>query len=104
MSKYAIQRDSIVSAEFNEEVLEVTIENRPLSLSKEEYTILKLIKEAEGAIVYLYETKEAIEYTGSDSDMFLNQTVNTLKHKLGRSGKEIEKILGIGFRLKRDLS
>ena len=76
------------------------IDGAEVTLSPDEYAILKLIKQADGAIVHMHQIRNAFEHHRKSDALFLNKTVNNLKHKLGKGGKIIESILGIGYRLR----
>ena len=76
------------------------IDGAEVILSPDEYAILKLIKQADGAIVHMHQIRNTFEHHRKSDAFLLNKTVNNLKRKLGKGGSIIESILGIGYRIK----
>ena len=89
--------------ELCDETTSALIDGAEVLLSPDEFAILKLIKQANGAIVHIHQIRNAFENHRKSDVLLLNKTINDLKQKLGKSGKIIESILGIGYRLKIDV-
>lgn len=89
-----------VSFNLDESTFTATINKQPIELSPEEFMILKLIEEANGSIVHVHEISNYMKGPKRNDSMFINSLVKSLKQKLGKTGRMIEAILGVGYRLK----
>jgi DNA-binding response OmpR family regulator len=93
----------LTSIEMQDETSKAVVGGNEVDLSEDEYLILKLIKQAEGAIVHMHQIRSYIDNQRKNDAASLNLTVNGLKRKLGKAGRGIESILGIGYRLRVEL-
>ena len=81
---------------------EVTVNGKEVKLRPKEFELLKLFLEREGELLerkFLSETVLGYEFFGKART--IDAHIKNLRKKLGRAGKKIETIVGIGYRLKK---
>lgn len=82
----------------------VFVKGSPLSLNELEFSALTCLAEQVGCLFTRDQLVQKVRlYAPSVSRQSLNTAINSLVSKLGHDGNHIEKILGIGYRMKEQL-
>lgn len=82
---------------------EVTIEGKKIELTSTEFKILRLLTERKG---WVYAREQILDYLGVHDKGVLDRTVDVhiknLREKLGKAGRFIKNIRGIGYKIEVD--
>ena len=90
----------IGSLELNPETYAVLADSMPISLTRKEYQLLRILMENPGRVFtrdQLLEIVWGVDYTGETRTVDVH--IGTLRMKLGTCGDYIETIRGVGYRM-----